>query len=810
MKRLIVSILALCLLTSFNIATTFAQLNKRYSNFFIDQDELLNSENEQTNKMLYRLKLQAGKQYYIQMITEQRISDPTPAQEGTAVMKIGTGAEFDVINIDSNGNAQVTYTYRWMEFGLKGPMDEQIYDSSKKDSPVPAMAQGFAALLEESFSLKITPKGRVSEIKGLDKVRSNIQRKLPPGPMQQFTMNSLNQWISEEPVKERIESSMAIYPDKPVGVGDSWSRNVVISREFTMILENKWTLKERKNGVAVIEVISTIKPNPQAKPKEVGLTKMSYEFTGKQQGLIEMQESTGLIINSKINRQISGQTIMATPGTPDKTIPMEIASVITIETSDWDKAKSIIGMSAVAGANAVIRRSTLTGQELIEANNSLFQAVIKGDVSQVNLLISKGADVNSKNRMGWSPPLHTAIQYRRQALIEPLIAKGADVNAKGNSGQTPLHIAVNTDQKDAVELLIANGADVNVMGSRGDNALALAKKRRNTEIVELLRKHGAKEPSPEDLTGNRYYGERGRLSPYQAYGEQGTIQRGTRAISQSPAAVDILADPNEIRVRVKTFEGLEKALDEVAGKSKSEMRHWQQKRYDNRTLLIKAVQKQFEDEIGFIRKAAVDEEAKKTTAAIDSMLPKRQERFKSIGKELLAQKRALRQTQQPTRGRGRARTSSRSARSRYPQRGQSSGGNITEPLYGRGGVMPGTNRYPGTTRGTSQQIDREAENERRQWLQPNLENRADLAKMVHEQIWVEISSVRNVAVEEEAKKTTAAIDGVLLYRQTRFEEFIRKMEEQRQALQQTQDPRIRGRGGYIQQQNQPRTRGRRR
>ncbi len=124
--------------------------------------------------------------------------------------------------------------------------------------------------------------------------------------------------------------------------------------------------------------------------------------------------------------------------------------------------------------------------------------------------------------------------------------------------------------------------------------------------------------------------------------------------------------------------------------------------------------------------------------------------------------------------------------------------------------MPGTNRYPGTTRGLSQQIDREAENERRQWLQPNLENSADLAKMVHEQIWVEISSVRNVAVEEEAKKTTAAIDGVLLYRQTRFEEFIRKMEEQRQALQQTQDPRIRGRGGYIQQQNQPRTRGRRR
>jgi len=139
---------------------------------------------------------------------------------------------------------------------------------------------------------------------------------------------------------------------------------------------------------------------------------------------------------------------------------------------------------------------------------------------------------------------------------------------------------------------------------------------------------------------------------------------------------------------------------------------------------------------------------------------------------------------------------------------------MTEPLYGRGGVMPGTSRYQ-SARGPSEQIDIEAENEIRQWLQTNIDNKGDLAEAVHEQIWVEISSIRIVAVEEEAKKTTAAIDGLLLYRQTRFEAFINKMEEEKRALQQAQDPRTRGRGRYpqdgqMQQQNQPRTRGRRR
>jgi len=449
---------------------------------------------------------------------------------------------------------------------------------------------------------------------------------------------------------------------------------------------------------------------------------------------------------------------------------------------------------------------------------TLHDAARDGDIDQVQLLISKGADVNEKNRMGWTP-LHTAVQNRRQALIEPLIAKGADINATNNRGQTPLMAAIYIGQKDTVELLIAKGADVNLMAG-GDNALSLAKKRRNTEIVDLLLKHGAEEPSLQDLMGDRYYGEQGGASPYPAYedsGARGTIQRGTRTISpivQSPVQVDILADPNEIRARLKTFEGLQKALEGVAGKSQNEIRQWQQKRSDNRTLLIKTVQRQFEDEIGVIRKVAVEEKAKKTTETIDSLLTGRQERFKKVSKELLAQKKELRQTQ-PARGRGRARTSGRSTRGRTSQRGQPYGDDMTDPLYGRGGgVMPGTSRYQSTRRPV-EQIDVETENEIRQWLQADVGDKTNLAQAVHEQLRVEINSIRSVAVEEEAKKTTAAIDGVLLYRQTRFEALINKMEAEQQALrQQTQDPRIRGRGRYpqdgqMQQQNQPRTRRRR-
>jgi len=465
-----------------------------------------------------------------------------------------------------------------------------------------------------------------------------------------------------------------------------------------------------------------------------------------------------------------------------------------------------------------------------ETTKSLHQAIADGKIDQVKSLLSKGADISAKNRMGWSP-LHTAVSNRRQEIAELLISKGADVNIRDGGGRAPLHLAVSIGQKELVELLIAKGADVNAM-SGSENALSLAKKRQQKEIVEILLKHGAKEPDLEALMGDRNYGEGETYQDNQGQG----IQPRSRGINmvQTPAEVDLLADPNEIKARIKTFSGLEKSLKEVGDKSNNETRQWEQKRYDNRTYLLKSVQQQFEDEIGFIRKIAVQEKAKKTTEAIDNVLSIRQERFKMVSKELMAQKREQQQTQSSS-TRTRGRTSGRSTRGRYPQRGQPYGENTAGPLSDSGNSTPGTNRYERTAQ-PSEQVDRVTQDEIRQWLQTTVDNKAELAKAVNPQIQADIGSIRKIADEEKAKKTVAAIDGLLLARQMRFDEFAKKAEEEKRSQQQNQDPsnrsgygdpsqrstqqsgRYRGRtsrggtaqGEATQQQNTYGTRGRRR
>ena len=422
-----------------------------------------------------------------------------------------------------------------------------------------------------------------------------------------------------------------------------------------------------------------------------------------------------------------------------------------------------------------------------QPGKSLAQAVVDGDIERVKTLISEGADINSKNRMGWTL-LQTAIRNRRTEIVTMLIEKGADVNVKDNRGWTPLHFASETGQKAVVEQLIAKGAEINVMDGRANNALSLAKKNNHKEVADLLVKNGAQEPDPSALYGDRLYSSpaanrnpnSGRLT-----------QTGTSAgnVGQPSVAVDLLADPNEIKTRVKTFDGLEKSVKLVSDKSTNEKRQWLQTRYDNRTTLVRAVDKQFEDEIDFVRKVAVEESATKTVEAIDSLRTNRRKRSLKVNRELLVQKRERRQTESTS---TRGRTTGMSTRGRTSMRGQASGTNTTGTVYGRGAVSVPRGGYESENAGRpAVQLDPQTEEQIRMWTQATPDNKLELAKAIHPQIQAEISSIRTIAVEEKAKKTTAAIDGLLLARKERFDGLVIKMEEEKRKLQEAQSLRNR-------------------
>jgi ankyrin repeat protein len=117
-------------------------------------------------------------------------------------------------------------------------------------------------------------------------------------------------------------------------------------------------------------------------------------------------------------------------------------------------------------------------------NSSVLNAAIfhndgKGDLSVINYLIDRGANVNSSDRLDGSTPIMAIVRElvnslrpygnkknspeQYQNIIDRMLAKGADINAQDNYGNTSVYEAIvgNRNNLSVIEFLLKRGAKVN-------------------------------------------------------------------------------------------------------------------------------------------------------------------------------------------------------------------------------------------------------------------------------------------------------------------------------------------------------------
>jgi ankyrin repeat protein len=121
-------------------------------------------------------------------------------------------------------------------------------------------------------------------------------------------------------------------------------------------------------------------------------------------------------------------------------------------------------------------------QELIKELNKSWYDV---DMSKIQDFIERGADVEAKDNMGYTP-LHKASLYNFIEIAKFLIEKGANVEAKDDKGWTPLHSVSYKDNIEIAKLLIERGADLEVKDKLGRTPLHWAK---SDEMKTLLKKY---------------------------------------------------------------------------------------------------------------------------------------------------------------------------------------------------------------------------------------------------------------------------------------------------------------------------------
>jgi ankyrin repeat protein len=116
-----------------------------------------------------------------------------------------------------------------------------------------------------------------------------------------------------------------------------------------------------------------------------------------------------------------------------------------------------------------------------------------GHEAVVKLLLGKGADIEAKDKKYCRTPLSLAAEKGHEAVVKLLLDKGADLESKDNKyGQTPLSLAAGNGHEAAVKLLLDKGAELESKDKEfGQTPLSWAAEYGHEAVVKLLLGKGA-------------------------------------------------------------------------------------------------------------------------------------------------------------------------------------------------------------------------------------------------------------------------------------------------------------------------------
>lgn len=277
-----------------------------------------------------RLNLPPGQVYHMLMTAEQQIE--LPDRDTTMDQRLATALQFEVVEVESDGTQTLTVTYTHVALKQQGPMGPVNFDSSRPPAKLPLTAQPFAALVDQQFSVSLSPKGQVRALVGLDTIVEKMLAglKMGEGPAKAAMEKGIREQFGPEAMKQNLQNLLNVYPDKPVDVGDGWTHTAAMKQGLPLIAETTYRVRKITADTVTLEADSRISPNPHAEPMDMGALKLEYLLGGTQSGTMELDRATGWTRRSEMTQAFSGR-MRVTLGQQKIDEPIVINGTMTLE-----------------------------------------------------------------------------------------------------------------------------------------------------------------------------------------------------------------------------------------------------------------------------------------------------------------------------------------------------------------------------------------------------------------------------------------------------------------------------------------------
>jgi len=255
------------------------------------------------------LNFPAGTTYVYLMDSRQTIQQQMNGMNSEISQHMKLQSSYIVENAAGN-NKKLTINYdrfyiKSSSNGLEMEFDSQ--DSTKQ----PAELAGAGQIVNHPFSIVVDTKGEILK----------VDQHLAPGDSASFQ-------LSDSSIRQMMEQTLNVYPEKPVKPGDSWQRTFATNVGFMdMQVVSTYKLVSLSDEQAHIEIDATIKSKASRHPE---IQDMQIEMNGTQTGSMDIEIETGLIIDSRFVQNVTGKMVLT---------GNEIPMTLTSETRIFGKIK---------------------------------------------------------------------------------------------------------------------------------------------------------------------------------------------------------------------------------------------------------------------------------------------------------------------------------------------------------------------------------------------------------------------------------------------------------------------------------------
>ena len=326
-------------------------------------------------KLELKFRLKPGQKYDMRLITELKRTETIEDRQEHESFMFDRWMGFEVKEVDANGVALVEVTFQTLQMKvIRAGGYRMEYDSTKQSvaddySKVPAIE---AAGLGESFSIKISPKGEIIEVKGLEEMCLRMIEKVdewdkkylrlemvPCGKKETSGSGETGPWpvivdwekmspsykkvwrevrrhnikestYSEKEIRNMLSDMIMAFPDQPLAIGDSWTDRIKIWGKNEEI-DGTYMLKDTKKGTVTVDLSAkrTTEEEPFSWVNNEG-REVGFKIVGSYKGSFEIDQKTGWLVCSKVKTRFTGKVIDE-EANDEMTQPILEEEVITVE-----------------------------------------------------------------------------------------------------------------------------------------------------------------------------------------------------------------------------------------------------------------------------------------------------------------------------------------------------------------------------------------------------------------------------------------------------------------------------------------------